>query len=118
MPSAALRKRPRPLPQTAPRPAARKSSAIARSGRSAAPWRCREIWRTAGFGASECLTEADIDLDQRIGRAPPQRRRHIETQRPERRVVAQPETRTIENPGPGLRQRAAIEAAGIEKRHD
>src|SRR6185436_14235554 len=87
-------------------------------GPKPAIWRIGTFWRKAGEGASERLAEADIDLDRRIGGTPPQRCRDIETQRPERRVVAQSEPRTIEDLLVELRHRAGVVAAGIEKRHD
>src|SRR3954464_5387320 len=121
MPSAAARKRPRRLRRPAPRTAARRAAAIAPPGRNAVAWGFRELWRKAGQGASESaserLAEADIDLDRRVGRTSPQRRRQVETHRPERRIIAQPEPRTIEYPPAGLRQRVAIIAAGVKKRH-
>src|SRR6185369_16924406 len=76
------------------------------------------FWRKTGEGASERLAEADIDLDRRIGGAPPQRRRDIETHRPERGIIAQSKPWTIEDLLVELRHRVGVVAAGIEKRHD
>ena len=46
--------------------------------------------------ASEGLTEADIDLDRRVGAALMQRGRQIEPQRPERRVIAETQAHPVE----------------------
>src|SRR5215471_6813226 len=67
---------------------------------------------------SESLTEANIDLDWRVGAALVQRSRQVEPQRPERGVIACTETDAIKQRAAELRRRALVVAAGIEERND
>src|SRR6266446_1811272 len=68
--------------------------------------------------ASEGLTEADIDLDRRVGAALMQRGRQVEPQRPERSVVAQTQAYPVEKGAAELRHGALVIAARIDERND